>query len=302
MAGTAGVRGVRDEVQRIGATGVFGARGVVEVGHAGFIKDDVLEHGAEALGGRVDFRLGFGRQADGLGVAAAFEVENAVFAPTMLVVADQRALRVGRKRGLTGTGKAEEDGRVTLRADIGRAVHRHDTLGRQHVIECREDRLLHFAGVGRAADQNDAVGEVAGDDRFRTAAVAGRIGAEARQVDDGQLGLEVVKRRTLRTDQQVTDEQRMPGKLGDDTGRQLVLGIGATDQVLDEQVPAGRMGQHILVQDAEMLGRHGLVVVPPDFAIGMNVADDELVLGRTPGVLAGHGAERTIGGQHGLVA
>ena len=53
-----------------------------------FIEDDVLEHGAKTqrleMSGS-DFR----RQVDGLGVAAAFDVEDAVVAPAMFVIADQ---------------------------------------------------------------------------------------------------------------------------------------------------------------------------------------------------------------------
>ena len=53
------------------------------------VEDDVLEDGAEALAWSRRFRLVHLRQADRLGVAAALEVEDAVVAPAVLVVADQ---------------------------------------------------------------------------------------------------------------------------------------------------------------------------------------------------------------------
>jgi hypothetical protein len=143
-------------VQRIGAAGVLGQRPVVEIRDPVFIQNHVLQHRSEALGGAEDFRLGFARQPDGLGVAAALEIEHAVFAPAMLVVADQRAFRIGRKRCLAGSRKAEEHGGVAIGPDIGRAMHRHDALGGKQVVERGEHRLLHFAGIGSAADQNQS--------------------------------------------------------------------------------------------------------------------------------------------------
>src|SRR6202008_4587222 len=109
--------------QRIGRTSVFGFRAVVKIRHAGvLVHHDVFQHGAEAVAGRKYLRFGFFRQLDALGVAAAFEIEDAVAAPAVLIVADQRAVGIGRQRGLAGTGQAEEDRGVTLGADIGRAV------------------------------------------------------------------------------------------------------------------------------------------------------------------------------------
>ena len=49
----------------------------------------------------------------------------------MFIVADQRALGIGRERGLAGAGEAEEHRGIAVGADIGRAVHRHHALGGQ---------------------------------------------------------------------------------------------------------------------------------------------------------------------------
>jgi len=86
------LRCVRNEVDRIGTAAIFRQRGVIEVDLARYRVDyDVFQHRAEALGGSEDFRLGFGRKADHLGVAAAFKVEHGRVRPAMLVIADQRA-------------------------------------------------------------------------------------------------------------------------------------------------------------------------------------------------------------------
>ena len=68
-----------------------------------------------------------------------------------------------------------------------------------------------------------------------------------------------------------------------------MVGVGAADQVLHEQVLARRMGEEVGEQRVELRRRHRLVVVPPDVRLGVCVADDELVLGRAAGVLAGIG-------------
>ena len=200
-------RGFRHEVERIGRAGVLGLRVVVIVGNARCgIEHHVLQHGAETVGGFVDLGLGFLRELDAFGVAAAFEIEDAVFRPAVLVVADQRAVGIGGERGLAGAGEAEEQRNVAVLADIGGAMHRHHALRRQIEIERGEHRLLHLAGVGGIADQDDLPGEVDGDDGFGAHAVALGVGLEARQVDDRQVRDEACKRGALGADQQLTDE------------------------------------------------------------------------------------------------
>jgi hypothetical protein len=68
---------------------VLGEAIVVEVQLARVgIDHHIFEHRSESPRGGVNLRLGLGRQTDGLGVAAALEVEHAPVAPAMLVVAD----------------------------------------------------------------------------------------------------------------------------------------------------------------------------------------------------------------------
>src|SRR4051794_3674672 len=106
MAGAAGARRIRDELERIGRAGVFGLGVLVVIRDAGLgIEDHVLQDRTEAIGGVPDHRLRFLRELDGLGVAAAFEIEDAFGAPAGLVVADQDAVGVRRQRGLAGAGQ-----------------------------------------------------------------------------------------------------------------------------------------------------------------------------------------------------
>ena len=97
-AGDARGRSVRDEVEWIAGPGVLGMRSVVEIEMAGCRIDyDILQPRAEALGRGVDLGLSLARELDHLGVAAALEVEEAVLAPAMFIVADQSARWIGRQ-------------------------------------------------------------------------------------------------------------------------------------------------------------------------------------------------------------
>ncbi len=202
MRRATGARGVGDEFQRIGRAGVFGFRAVVEIRLTGvLVEHHVFQHRAEALAGGINLGLGCFRQLDAFGVAAAFEIEDTLGAPAVLVVANQRAVRVGRQRGFAGAGQAEEHRGVAVGTDIGRTVHRHHALFGQIIIQRGENRFFHLAGIIGPADQDDLSGEIDRDHVLRTHAVAFGIGLEARQIDDGQFRREVRKLRRLRADQ-----------------------------------------------------------------------------------------------------
>src|SRR5207244_2360620 len=98
---------------------VLGLRLVVEIAHPRErIEGDVLEYGAETIGGGVDLGLGFFREPDALGVAATLKIEHAVGTPAVLIVADQDTVGIGRERGLAGAGEAEEQRDVAVVPDI----------------------------------------------------------------------------------------------------------------------------------------------------------------------------------------
>ena len=210
----------------------------------------------------------------------------------MLVVTDEDAVRIGRQRGLAGAGEAEEQRDVAVVADICRAVHRHHALRRQIEIQRGEDRLLHFAGIGRVADQDDLLAEVDRDDRVGAHAMALGIGLERRQVDDREFGDEILELRTHRTDQQLTNEQRMPGQLGVDAGFYPVFRVGAAVEILREQGLAARMRDEIVVEQLEVGLGDLAIAVPPDGVLGQRVDDGVLILGRATGMHAGLRADR----------
>src|ERR1700729_594252 len=108
MSADAGNDRVIDEVDRISRACVLCFAVVVVVGNARVrIESYIFEHTAEAQ--RVpDLRFVFLGEFDALGIASALEVEDAFGAPSVLVVADQVARRVGGESSLARAGKSEE--------------------------------------------------------------------------------------------------------------------------------------------------------------------------------------------------
>ena len=134
----------------------------------------------------------------------------------------------------------------------------------------------------------------------RVPSVAG-IGLEAGHVDDrevGDEGREVLARRPA---EQVAREDAGPGGLGVDAQAAAVRRVRADVHVLRVQ---------LLVRDVlHEAGAEPVVVLladlvvdlaPPDLVLAPRLADDELVLGRAAGVLAGADDERALGGDDAL--
>ena len=245
---------VRVEVDGIGRASILrlAFRGQIEAAGS-WIDDHVLEHAAEAVRGRPDFRLGLLREPNDLRIAAALEVEPPVGRPAMLVVADQRPLRIGRKRRFAGTRKPEEDGDVTVGSFVRSAVHREDSAQRHQVVHDRENRLLDLACVTRAADQYHLAREVDQNERAAARAVTGGFGAELGRVDHRELRREIA-RRLVGRQEQVAREERMPSVLRDDPDRQAVARIGAHVRIHNVDVALAQIGADSLQECVEMGG------------------------------------------------
>ena len=127
---THGIFALLDEFDRIGAARVLRDAGVGEVDGAVLFEHDVLEHGAEAQ--RLeDVRLALRRQVDRLRVTPAFDVEDPLVAPAVLVVADEVTLGIGRERRLASAAQTEEQRRapVCLSAVAEQCIERIPRLG-----------------------------------------------------------------------------------------------------------------------------------------------------------------------------
>ena len=170
----------------------------------------------------------------GEGTYAALDVEDALLAPAMLVVADQLALRVGRQRGLAGAGETEEEGHVAVLAFVGGRVQGEDVVLDGHLVEEHgEDTLLHLAGVLGAEDDHLLVGEVDGDRRGRGHADGVAVGREGAGVVDDIVGVEVLELLAAWADEHVAHEEGMVSAGADDANANAVALVPAGVSIND---------------------------------------------------------------------
>ena len=281
---------------RVRYAGVLRHGLVREVDLTFLVHRNVLQQGVGA--DRVpDIGLVLFREVDDFGIASALEVEDAVVVPTVLVVADQLALRVGRKGGFARSRQTEEDGGVlALLVGVGRAVHRRDALQRQQVVHVGEHTLLHFAAVPGVDDYLHFFGEVEHDRRFRVESeflVVLDFGF--RGVQHHEIGFAVLLQLLVRrADEHVFHEMRLPGDLHDEADLQTGVLVGSAERVHDEELLVRQLFDSDLFQLLPGLLRHRFVVVlvfgrgPPDGIFGGFVHDEELVFRGTTRVNAGH--------------
>ena len=214
----------------------------------------------------------------------------------MLVVADQLTLGIGRKGGLARTRQTEEDSGLALLVRVGGAVHRGDALQRQQVVHVGEHTLLHLTAVPGVDDDLHLLREVEDDGRLRVQAqLLVVLDLSLRSVEHHEVGLAVgLQLGVGRTDEHVLHEVSLPSHLHDEADLQTGVLVGAAEgvdhvELLVRELLAGQVLQHL-----PGLLRNGLVVVlvllggPPDGVLRRIVHHEELVLGRTAGVDAGH--------------
>ena len=303
MAGALRRERVADLLQLVGGAGVLRLRGVVEVEHAVLVDHDVLQDRPEGVRRLVDLGLGLRGEPDDLRVTAALEVEDPAVSPAVLVVADQRPFGVGGERRLAGAGEPEEDRHTAVVVDVGRAVHREDTLQREPVVHHREDRLLDLARVERAADEHLGAARVQDDEGAATGAVLRGIGLHRRCVENERVGLEGFELLGGRIDEHRLREQRVVRPVGDHPHRDAMGGVGAGERIDHVQVLPLEMVDDFLAQSVEMLLGERLVDrAPPDAAFGSRFLDHELVLRRAAGEVARVDAQRPAFGQAALTA
>ena len=98
----------------------------------------------------------------------------------------------------------------------------------------------------------------------------------------------ICQRRRIDLDEELPRKERVPGVLRDDAQRQRIGRIGAGLAVLHIDIAALQECKRFRIQPGEVLARHGLIHgAPIHRGFGQRVADDELVLRRPAGELAG---------------
>ena len=156
----------------------------------------------------------------------------------MLIIANQRARCIGRKRGLAGTRKPEEHGGIVVGTDIGRGVHGQNALARQQVVHHTENRLLGFTGITGATNDDQFTSEVENDEGGRIGTVHFGVGAESRRVNDRKTRLMAGLLSVTAHNKHIAGESTMPGQFIDNTYRQAPFGVRTGKAILHVQLAA----------------------------------------------------------------
>ena len=282
----------------IGHARVVRNRDVIVVGLAVLVEHHVFADRAKADSVE-DLGLVKGVQALAFGVAATLDVKDTHVGPTVLVVADQQARGIGRKRGLAGAGQAKEHGGLVRdRIHAGRAVHgQHIVLDRQQVIHDAEDGLFDFAGVTGAGNQNHALLEV--DDHGGTGveALNGGIALVAGSGEHTEVGLTgACDFAGERAGEHLLNKECLAGTLAGNEQSTRVVAVGAGHAAGDEHI--------VLVEVVDDTSLDGLVALnrkrsvdgaPGDLVVHVGRVDDKAVVGRTSGTLPRLDYECAIG-------
>src|SRR5205823_2177435 len=146
------------------------------------------------------------------------------------------------------------------------------------------DRLLYLTSIRTSADQDDLAREVDSDDRLGAHAVPFGIGFERSQIHERELRHEILEFGGNRSDQKLTNEQGMPGQLGEDSSLDPIFGIRSAIEILSEKSPPPRVRNEVFVQEIELFGRELAVAFPPHRISGEGIAYGMFVLRAAPGV------------------
>ncbi len=182
-------------------------------------------------------------------------------------------------------------------------MHGEDVARGQEKIHDAEDGFFHLAGVLGSTNEDDFAGEVAEDEGSGASAVALGDGFEFRSGDYGEFGYVGGELAEFGADEELFDEERMPGVFADDGDRELVGGVGSGGEVHHVEVALVHVAHDAIEERLEFLGREGLVdLAPVDGSFGEIIFDDEFVAGRAAGACSGKRDESAVGGETGLTA
>ena len=185
--------GVVDVLDRIGTAGVFGQCRVCVINLTGVrVKYHILEDGAE-FDSVEDVWFFLGGEVDAFGVAAAFDVEDAIVGPAVLVITDEFALGVGGEGGLAGAGKTEENCHVALFTFVGGGMEGQDVVLDGHLVkENCENAFLHFSSVFGTQYDHLFFGKVYGHRRRTAHPGCVSIGREAARIVNDIVRMEIL--------------------------------------------------------------------------------------------------------------
>lgn len=187
MAGTAWNLSIGDIIQRISHAGIFRDGIITEIRRSRLRVDDNIFHDGAKTDRAIDFRLTVFGQVNALGIAAAFNVEDAVIPPAMFIITDKSTMGICGKGRLPRTGKPKEKGHITLAAFITGAVHGKNILLGQEEVHDGENGFFEFPSIKTTANEDNFLVKVQNDEGFRVRSVNSRICHDIGQGNDRKV-------------------------------------------------------------------------------------------------------------------
>ena len=291
--GTDGLYVMLNVFDGIGSPGIFRQALVMEI-HLAIRVNGYVFHQGVAADGIIDIRFGVFIQVDDLGIAAAFQVEDAVIVPAVFVVADKQTVGIRGQGGLAGAGQAEEDSSVlAFQVRVGGAVHGSNALQGKVVVHHGEHALLHFAAVPGVQDHLFMAGNVKGDAGFR-------IQPQLLVVFYRSLGrfvnyevrLKVLQFFFRRRNEHILYKVGLPCHFHNEADGHAGSLVGAAESVYHKQPFTAEMFYSQFLYSLPGFLAHTVVVVrifirsPPDSIFGIFIFHNVFVLGGTAGINA----------------
>ena len=181
----------------------------------------------------------------------------------MLVVANQLTLRVSGKGSFAGAGKAKEQSRGAICANVGRAVHRANALLRHHIIHVAEAGFFHLAGIGSAANQNLLAGEIQDDKGLRVCFVQLRDSFKSRRANQSNLRLKASQLLLSWAAQQLVNKQILPSIFVNHPHRNPIILVRTNVTVENENIAALQISLLTAAQSNKSFWVKGLVDFAP---------------------------------------
>mmetsp|Transcript_17470 Transcript_17470/g.32753 ORF Transcript_17470/g.32753 Transcript_17470/m.32753 type:complete len:393 (-) Transcript_17470:508-1686(-) len=245
---------------------------------------NILQHGI-LVNRTINIRLRLLAEIDRLGITPALKVKNSILVPPMLIIPNERPMRIGRQRRLTRPAQPEEQRRIPILVHVRRTVHwqLRRILHRKPVIHQRENALLVLASVPRTEYDGALLLDVEYHGYLRVEAVFFPVlvdlgtGVDHREV--GFESLEVGGR--IGTNEHVRDEVLLPRHLVDEADLALTLRIGTAESIEDVTLLLGVKVIHCLfVQFVKDLGSGRLIDLAPihiRIALAADILDEPFV-------------------------
>jgi hypothetical protein len=146
MRSKRGKLGVGNELQRVSASSVLGDANVIKINGTSVVVNNILNNSAK-LNCIVNLGLAFLGKSNALGIATSFNVEDTLIGPNVLVITNEKALRVSRQSCLSSSRETKEEGGGSIFALIARGVKGQDPTLHHEIHHNGQDSLFHLTSV-----------------------------------------------------------------------------------------------------------------------------------------------------------